>query len=75
MFLSGVFGVRVLVYVEKLKKNPYIIGTFAAVLCYAFQAAININLPIVAPMMWLLLSIGIGACRRENGSSSGCVAR
>ena len=57
------------------KKNPYIIGTFAAVLCYAFQAAININLPIVAPMMWLLLSIGIGACRRENGSSSGCVAR
>ena len=51
------------------KKNPYIIGTFAAVLCYAFQAAININLPIVAPMMWPLLSIGIGACRRENGSS------
>lgn len=48
------------------KKNPYIIGTFGAVLCYVFQATININLPIVAPMMWLLLSIGTGMCRRAR---------
>ena len=51
------------------KENPYLIGLFAAVLCYAFQAAININLPIVAPMMWLLLSIGMGVCRKNRSRS------
>ncbi|MCI8658753.1 MAG: O-antigen ligase family protein [Lachnospiraceae bacterium] len=58
---------------KNMNKNPIITGAFGAVLCYAFQAIININLPIVAPMMWLLLSIGIAGGRKQEkveGSST-----
>ncbi len=44
-------------------KNPYILGALTALLCYALQALVNINLPIAAPMMWLLLSVGTAACK------------
>lgn len=44
-------------------KNPYVIGCMMAVLCYAFQALVNLNLPIATPLMWLLLAAGVGAAR------------
>ena len=47
-----------------------IAGAYSAVLCYAFQAIININLPIVAPMMWLLLSAGVAAGRKKDKTVS-----
>lgn len=47
-------------------KNPYVIGCMMAVLCYAFQALVNLNLPIATPLMWLLLAAGVGAARCEN---------
>lgn len=55
------------------KENFYILGALGAVLCYAAQATININLPIVAPMMWLLLTVAIAECRRikKNHNSGG----
>lgn len=46
------------------KENLYIVGAFGAVLCYVAQATINISLPLVAPMMWLLLTIAISECRK-----------
>lgn len=52
------------------KKNPYIIGFLGAVLCYAFQAVINNSLPLITPMMWLLLSIGVAECRASKGEAA-----
>ena len=46
--------------------SPYILATMGAVVCYVFQSTVNIDLPIAAPMMWLLLSVGMAACRQEN---------
>lgn len=49
---------------KKARKNPYIKGCCFAVICYAVQAVVNLNLPIATPVMWLLLSLGLAACRR-----------
>lgn len=51
---------------KSLSQNPYILGCLFAVLCYAVQALVNLNLPITAPMMWLLLSVGMAACRKKE---------
>lgn len=48
-----------------MAKNECVIGCLFAVLCYGFQAIVNLNLPIATPMMWLLLSIGMAACRKH----------
>ena len=44
--------------VRGMVRNPCAAGLFVAVLCYLAQAVVNINLPIVTPMVWLLLSCG-----------------
>ena len=43
--------------------NPYSKGIFMAVFCYLIQAVVNINLPIVTPMVWVLLSCGAALYR------------
>lgn len=43
-----------------------LMGICCAVLAYLFQAVVNLNLPIVAPMAWLLWSIGEALCRKED---------
>lgn len=45
------------------QRNPYIVGCLFAVICYVFQALVNLNLPIATPMMWLLMSTGTAAGR------------
>ena len=47
-------------------RNGYIVGCLFAVLCYSAQALVNLNLPISTPIMWLLLSVGMAACRGEH---------
>lgn len=44
------------VFREK-RNNPLVVATLFAVLCYAFQAFVNINQPIATPVMWTLLAI------------------
>jgi len=46
--------------------NRYIVGCLFAVLCYGTQALVNLSLPIATPIMWLLLSVGMAACREEH---------
>lgn len=48
---------------KRRERNPWIFACVTAVLCYCFQAGVNLNLPISAPMMWLLLSVGVAAAR------------
>lgn len=47
-------------------RNPYVVGCCFAVICYAAQAVVNLDLPIATPVMWLLVSVGMGSVRREN---------
>lgn len=42
-------------------KSPYIMALMFGVICYSIQALVNINLPIVTSILWLL--IGLGATR------------
>lgn len=46
------------------QKNPVILSIFTAVSCYFVQAVVNINVPLVAPMVWLLLSLGVSETRK-----------
>lgn len=39
------------------KNNPYIIAVIFGIICYCIQAFVNLNLPIVTPVLWLLLGI------------------
>lgn len=47
-------------------RNPYALGCALAVLCYACQAIVNLDLPIATPMMWMLMSAGIGIARKRR---------
>lgn len=47
--------------------NPYVIAALFAMLCYGAQAVVNINLPIVTPVMWTLMIVGLSGCRGEDG--------
>lgn len=52
--------------IKKRSHSPYIMGCFFAILCYSAQALVNLNLPITTPMMWLLLSAAMSACKSES---------
>ena len=40
-------------------KRPYVMAIAFAVICYAAQAAVNISVPIVTPVMLMLLAMGV----------------
>ena len=44
-------------------KESYILGALFAVACYTLQSTVNIDLPIVTPALWMMLSIGMAGCR------------
>lgn len=44
-------------------REPWLMAFFFAVACYLAQAVVNLNVPITAPAMWLLLSLGMAGCR------------
>jgi len=41
----------------------FIAGALGATVCYAAQAFVNLNMPIAAPIMWLMLSVGMAGVR------------
>ena len=46
------------------KQNPYIPAILIAACCYTFQSTINLDVPIVTPFLWLLLAMGMAACKK-----------
>lgn len=54
-------GIRM---VKRAGQNPYIVALLFAVICYGAQAFVNINLPIAAPIMWMLLTVGVAGSRK-----------
>lgn len=51
-------------------KNPYLFGILIATACYVTQSLVNLDVPVVTPIFWLLISIGISGCRKFSRSSS-----
>ncbi len=43
--------------------KSYIFGALFAIACYVLQSTVNIDLPIVTPVMWALTGIGMAGCR------------
>ncbi|MSS10809.1 O-antigen ligase domain-containing protein [Clostridium sp. WB02_MRS01] len=39
-------------------KSPYIMALMFGIICYSIQALVNLNLPIVTPIFWLLIGLG-----------------
>ncbi len=50
---------------EKLS-HPICVASLFAVLCYAFQAAVNINQPIATPVMWTFLAISLSRTEKAG---------
>lgn len=46
--------------------KKYTAACMFAVICYCFQAAVNLNLPITAPLLWGMLSMGSAAVRSSS---------
>lgn len=44
--------------IRRASHNRFIMAAFFAVVCYLTQAFVNLNLPIVTPVMWLWLTLG-----------------
>lgn len=50
--------------VKTASHNPYVMAIVFAVIAYAAQAVVNIAQPIVTPIMFTLLMVGLAICRR-----------
>lgn len=55
--------------VKNASDLKYGIAILFGVLCYLAQGIVTINLPIVTPIMWMLLSVGVAAARRSPEDS------
>ena len=40
------------------RNNVYIVAITFGIICYSIQAFVNLNLPIVTPLLWLLMGMG-----------------
>jgi len=61
LFLAG--AVRKML--RRQKELPWLLAPAAAVLAYNIQAIINIGMPIVTPIMWAMIGIGLAGCRKD----------
>lgn len=66
-YLIFLFSVLRSMYKNR-KTSGYMMGLLWAAVCYSAQALVNLNLPMVAPIMWLILSIGMTTSIKEGES-------
>ena len=67
LILPSVEALRTrLFYLRDNTMLPYLYACAIAVICYATQAVVNLNLPVVTPFLWIFLSIMV-AILRDNG--------
>lgn len=61
----------VLQVAREKKTDALSVAALFAVLCYAFQAFVNINQPIATPVMWTLLAVSVTKARTHIIDNSG----
>ena len=64
------FGICLRQLFKRKSQTPYIPAILTAVSCYLFQSLVNLDVPVVTPILWLLISMGIAGCRTLSQSSS-----
>lgn len=52
-------GSSIVCLIKKSKENIYATAILFAVLCYSVQAFVNISVPIVSPIIFILLASGL----------------
>lgn len=52
--------------IRSSKTEPAVMAIVFAILCYGAQAAVNISVPIVSPIMMTLLMIGVSVSEKSN---------
>lgn len=62
----GFLGTALYIIVRRAKEKKWGMAIAAGVSCYLLQAMVTINLPIVTPIMWTLLSIGVANTEKEG---------
>ena len=50
---------------KEMKREPSVVASVFAVICYGAQAFVNISVPIVAPVMLTLLMVGLSMIRER----------
>ena len=45
------------------EEKAWLFAAAFAIACYGTQAMVNISMPIVAPVMWVLIGLGLSAVR------------
>lgn len=63
----GIHGAVIWQVIKEKLNQPVCVAALFAVLCYAFQAAVNINQPIAAPVMWTLLAVSVSKVGEKTG--------
>ena len=53
-----------------LAQKTCVIGCLFGIICYCAQALVNLNLPIVTPIMWVLMSMGVAMLRKNSENQS-----
>lgn len=53
---------------KQVNKNTSAIAIAMAVICYAAQATVNINLPIATPVFMVLLAVGLSISRKKQNN-------
>lgn len=61
-FLAG-SGIQM---AKRAKEDPYLLAILFAVICYAVQAFVNINVPITAPIFLALIAVGVAGSRKAR---------
>lgn len=62
----AIHGAAIGQVVRQKLNQPVCVASLFAVLCYAFQAAVNINQPIATPVMWTFLAISLSKTEKDE---------
>ena len=56
----------ILTLINNIKKTPYLLGIVIGLIAYLVQAVVNISTVNVAAVLWMLIAIGMAACRKPK---------
>ena len=56
----------IMTLIKNLKRIPYLFGIIIGLIAYFAQAVVNISTVNVAAVMWILMAIGLAACRKTD---------
>lgn len=62
----GFFAAALKIMLQKKPVGQWGLTISLGIGCYLAQAFVTINLPIVTPIMWMLLSMGVAICRKQT---------